>query len=184
MTRPDTGALANLLQSVGAYRLLCGLGGEDTDAVWAEAGEGALRALALDEGQNVEPRFLAAELLAERSPSWVPARKKALVARLYVEGLRAQVGGANRWGLPGEVGPAAQHLLKLGKAGRDALVPVLEDTTLVQYAGSREVQAGRRIKWRLKDVAATLLSADGGALATASVRQRDELASQLAGSGA
>ena len=182
MTGTDGAGLAQRLLAAGPYRLLYGQGGEDAQRIWEEGGEDGLREVALDEAAADEARFLAAEVLAERAPDWVPAGEEGAVADVYVKALRAQVGGANPWGLPGEVGVAGEHLLRLGEAAVEALRRLLEDETPVQYAGSREVGLGRRLGWRVKDVAATLLRpADAAALAAAPPKRRDELVAAIRG---
>jgi hypothetical protein len=177
----STAGLADRLLAIGPLRLLYGLGGDDARKVWDEAGEPDLSALALDADQPTQARFLAAELLADRAPGWVPEGEEEAVAQMYVRALREQVVTANRWGLPGTVGPAGAHLLDLGAAARSALQPVLDDDTRVEFSGSREVALGRRAHWRVRDIAATLLASATGAdfPADAKPARRDQAADSL-----
>lgn len=154
--------LAARLLDIGALRLLYGLGGDDARGVWDEAGQEPLSDLALDPTQSTEARFLAAELLADRAPEWVPTGSERAIADLYVKALMEQVVPANSWGLPGTVGPAGEHFLALGDVVNEALLPALGDGAPVAFSGSREVSAGRRAKWRVSDVAAALLASASG----------------------
>jgi hypothetical protein len=138
----NTAELADRITAIGPLRLLFGLGGEDGRTVWDEAGRSGLSALALDAEQPTRARLLAAELLAENASGWVPDGDEAAVAQLYVRALREHVVPANRWGLPGTVGPAGTHLLDLGAAARSALRPALDDDSRVEFSGSREVSLG------------------------------------------
>lgn len=174
-------ALAARLLDIGALRLLYGVGGEDAGGVWDEAGQEPLSDLALDEAQPTEARFLAAEILADWAPEWVPTGSERTVADLYVRALREQVVPANSWGLPGTVGSAGGHLLALGDVVHEALLPALHDEAPVAFSGSREVSVGRRAKWRVSDVAATLLASASGRQfpAEESPARRDAVIAQL-----
>jgi hypothetical protein len=173
--------LADRLLAIGPLRLLYGLGGEDAQSVWDEVGERNLSALALDADQPTRARFLAAELLADRAPGWVPVGDEETVARMYVRALVEQVVPANSWGMPGTVGPTGAHLLDLGAAARTALQPALDDNARVEYSGSREVAFGSRARWRVRDIAAALLASAAGAdfPADASPTRRDQAAESL-----
>jgi hypothetical protein len=66
---------------------------------------------------------------------------------------------ANPWGLPGVPdGQIAAHVLRLGEAAIPALLPLLDDDTPVQFSGSKEATYGNRFAWRVKDIAASLIS--------------------------
>jgi hypothetical protein len=132
------------------------------DALWREHGmPAALAALAADVTQPAEARFLAAELVAERSGSLPPVALESLAAA-YAAALRA-TSLANAWGLPGAVDtPPARHLVGLGPAALAALRPLLGDDRAIDYAGSEEATLAAQAGWRVKDLAAAFTAAIGG----------------------
>jgi hypothetical protein len=131
-------------------------------ALWQEPGmPAALAALAADPAQPPEARFLAAEIVADRGGS-LPAAPPALLAQAYAATLRATT-VADMWGLPGAPHtPPARHLLALGEAAAAALRPLLQDDSAIDYGGSEEATLADQARWRVKDLAASLIAAIRG----------------------
>lgn len=127
-------------------------------ALWREPGMPAsLAALAADPAQPAEARFLAAEVVADRSGSLPPAPPDTL-AEVYAAVLRVTT-VANMWGLPGEHDTApARHLAGFGPAAAAALRPLLGDDRAIDYAGSEEATLADDAGWRVKDLAAGFIA--------------------------
>lgn len=103
-------------------------------------------------------RFLAAESIAQRHGSWGDLYMKT-VADLYVEGLAQDFpGSANPWGLPFELGILAQRVIKIGEAALEGLAGLLTNDRRLYFSGSEEATMGERYQYRVKDVAAVLVS--------------------------
>jgi hypothetical protein len=151
--------LAERLVKLGYVNLFMRLDAASADGLWnEEAGPEALLSLSLDESADVEARFLASEILFERRPDFPPDEARRTLGRVYAAALRlAELG--NPWGLPGErEGPSGQHLRKIGYPAAEALVDLLGDEREVRYAGSSEATYGNSFGYRVKDIAAFLLS--------------------------
>ena len=54
--------------------------------------------------------------------------------------------------------PAGQHFVALGEPAVPALVSLLDDTTRLEYGGSKEATVGNSYAYRVKDFAAFYLS--------------------------
>jgi len=170
--------LANRLARLDYGRLFLSLDETLADEIWGAPGAAeALRALVLDRDARLPARFLAAELLARRDPTFPRPNVALIVAEVLVGALRARLPReANPWYTPpsgpGELG---ERLVGLGDAARTALVAALGDAAPLAYGGSREATLAEPYGFRVKDVAAALLAAIDGRPAPASPdpRRRD-----------
>jgi hypothetical protein len=89
----------------------------------------------------------------------VPA---ALLAEAYAVALR-HTRLANVWGLPGALDTApARHLLSLGEAAVAALRPLLADARGLAYGGSEDATIGNAARWRVQDLAGSIIAAIRG----------------------
>ncbi len=158
MTEPQ---LADRLLRAGYVGLFMTLDDAEVNAIWAQPGAApALSRLALDEGAPMQARFLAAEVLFYKDPDYPPAGDEAALAPVYAAALANNYTTmANPWGLPGQLdGLAGQHFIALGEAAIPSLVGLLDDTTAVDYGGSREATYGNSFSYRVKDLAAFFIS--------------------------
>jgi hypothetical protein len=146
--------IAQRLKSLGYEKLFLSLDGAELNALWREPGIAELlAALAADTSVNTETRFLAAEALVRKQPTFV-STQAAHLARVYVDALRNSK-LANIWGMPGELdGEAGRHLVATGTDAVDQLIPLLDDTRQVMYSGSEEATVGNSYRYRVKDFAA------------------------------
>jgi hypothetical protein len=151
--------LSRRLTELGYAELFLELGDETLDSLWHTPGVPArLAALSGDLSAPAEARFLAAETLFRRDSSALTEARKAALAPAYAEALR-HAALANPWGLPGTLdGPAGQHVVSLGEPAVAALTPLLTDGRPVLYAGSAEATFGNSYRYRVKDLAAFLIS--------------------------
>jgi hypothetical protein len=157
----DSADLAASLLRLG-YRGLSVMPGQTAaDDVWQASDNGAgLHDLVASNRADPVVRFLAAELLQRhnRWPNDVPHDQLAVA---YVAALRTDAAGmANPWGLPEDPhGPLSERVLSLGDAAIGPLLPALGDDRPLMFSGSRTASVGNSYHWRVKDVAAQLLSA-------------------------
>jgi hypothetical protein len=131
------------------------------DEVWARAEPTALRQIVADPRAPARCRFLCAEVLFARDTAFPKGMDPAALARVYAHALAANVTQmANPWGLPGELdGPVVRHVLTLGRPAAAAFAPLLDDATQVMYGGSKEATVGNSYRYRVKDVAASVVAA-------------------------
>jgi hypothetical protein len=153
--------LAERLTGLGYQGLFLGLPPAPR-TLWQEAGmPEALSALAANPAQPAEARFLAAEVVADRTGHLPPVPPDQL-AEAYAATLRRTT-VADLWGLPGAPHTApARHLLSFGEAAAAALRPLLEDGTEIDYGGSEEATLADQARWRVKDLAASFVAAIRG----------------------
>jgi len=154
-------SVARTLERLGYVELFLRMDDGARRKIWSMPGaESDVASVLRDEGASSVVRFLAAALLADHH-KWPPKDLPAdLLARVYVDGLRANASQmANPWGLPGDLGPLSQQVLALGKAATDPLLDALDDATAMTYSGSRDATIGNSYHWRVKDQAASLLAA-------------------------
>jgi hypothetical protein len=131
------------------------------DEVWASAGPRALRQTAADDRARAPCRFLCAEVLFARDPTFPDGLDPGGLAYVYARALATNATQmANPWGLPGELdGPVAQHVLTLGPPAAAAFASLLDDPTEVLYGGSQDATVGNSYRYRVKDVAASIVAA-------------------------
>jgi hypothetical protein len=131
------------------------------DEVWARADPRALRSTVADPGAPGPCRFLCAEVLFARDPAFPDQMDEAGLAHVYAGALISNATQmANPWGLPGALdGPVAQHVLALGPPAAAAFARLLHDPTEVLYGGSKEATVGNSYRYRVKDVAASIVAA-------------------------
>lgn len=154
-----TGA-AELLE-LGYLELFQRLDQTALDRVWRDgAGRDDLLGIVAGPDEPVAARFLAAEILFAREPGFPRGTDPAGLAASYAAALAADVTGmANPWGLPGALdGPVARHVLALGSAAVPAFTALLDDDTRLAYGGSKEATVGNSYRYRVKDVAASLVA--------------------------
>ncbi|GAA2759455.1 hypothetical protein [Actinopolymorpha rutila] len=153
--------LAEELGDLGYLELFQRFDENALDHVWRrpDASE-ALRQLALHPGTASVPRFLAAEVLFTRDPTFPAPGDRGVLASLYAEALRQNMTRmANPWGLPGDLAaPVASHVLALGDAAVPAFAALLDDSTQLRYSGSQEATYGNSYDYRVKDEAAELIA--------------------------
>lgn len=170
-TAPDAGggdlaAVSRKLRSLGFRELFLRMDEDQVDALWRDA-PAELAALVRDPGQDLQARFLAAEILFRKQPGFPPADLRAVLAPVYAEAL-AQTGRqtgawrlrANQWGLlyqGDDVGPVGRHLLVLGRDAVPALRALLDHREHVLYEGSQEATLGNSLLYRINDIAAYYL---------------------------
>jgi hypothetical protein len=158
--------MAERLMSIGYRQLFQEPSEEALDAIWA-GGEARrrLEAVALASEMPDAARFLAVEVLYERGPgAFPPPRAFRTLAPVYASALAQNLAGmANPWGLPGTLdGPVAEHALGLGRSSLDAFRPLLGDATPLLYGGSQDATLGNSYRFRVKDVAASIVSRIAG----------------------
>jgi hypothetical protein len=154
--------LSKMLTSLGYLELFLRADDAAVGEVWRQPGAPErLRLLVADPDAPPLARFLAAEVLAARDPTFPSPDDRMPMGRLYAEALRRNLAGmANPWGLPGELdGPLARHVLALGGAAVPALAQLLDDDDGLRYGGSKEATVGNSYGYRVKDVAASLIAA-------------------------
>ncbi len=152
---------AGELLELGYPELFLRLDQTALDRVWRDgAGRDALRDIVAGPHVPVAARFLAAEILFAREPGFPADADPAELAGIYAAALVANVTWmANPWGMPGELdGPVAQHALALGAAAVPAFTALLDDDTELSYGGSQEATLGNSYRYRVKDVAASLVA--------------------------
>ena len=154
----DPREVADCLHRLGYSGLFQQLSNTNLDELWSsDHAAFDLRQLALDAQQDDQNRFLAAEVLFRKDPSFPPPDHVDDLAQLYARMLKGTATG-NMWGLPGHfVGDAGRHLVSLGEEGAQALRTLLDDETGVAYEGSEESTIGSERTFRVKDVAAFLI---------------------------
>ncbi len=158
-------SLAERLMALGYTDLFQRADWSALDALWREPGmPTALAALALDAAAPVPARFLAAEILFHRGGAYPPAENGGALAKVYAAALaQGYPGGGNAWGFPGQPPDGVgAHVAALGRDAVPALLPLLDDETPVPYEGSEEAMEAARYAFRVKDLAAHLLSAIAG----------------------
>jgi hypothetical protein len=159
---PSSADPADALTRLGYFELF--LRGNDAtlDEVWrrADAPE-RLRRLLPDVQAPALARFLAAEVLFARDPGFPASADRGVLASVYAEALRQNLTSiANPWGLPGELdGPVARHVLVLGDAALPVLAALLDNERELRYSGSKDATIGNSYRYRVKDMAASLIAA-------------------------
>lgn len=119
-----------------------------------------LVALASDPGADDTLRFVAANALFERSwKSWMESTEsRAAIARVMTTAMQHDR-LHNRWGLPGAfVGLYGSRLLSLGDVARSPLREALNDSRLLNIAGSEAHTDQILGRFRVADLAGWLLS--------------------------
>lgn len=156
--------LARTLEDLGYTELFQRLNTDTMDGIWTQAGApAALAQLALDTNASALARFLAAEILFAKDPQYPPDSAKAVLADVYAAALANNYTRmANAWGLPGKLDTVGKHTVALGDAAVPELARLLDDTSSVSYGGSRDATAGNRYQYRVKDIAAYLISQING----------------------
>lgn len=137
------------------------------EAAEAAGGPTALRSVALDAKEEIAVRFLASELVfALDGADWpAGADQAAVLGGVYAEALARQLTDmANPWAFAGAVGsPAGEHAVALGPPAVPALRAALDDSTPVEFGGSREATVAEARRYRVKDLAAAIVAAIVGA---------------------
>ena len=152
--------LAGTLVDMGYRQLFQGLGAEDLEKIWDQPGAPeALAKLAADEQASDQARFLAAEILFYKDTQYPPETMHTALASVYAAALANNFTQmANPWGLPDSLDEVGQHVIALGEAAVPSLVPLLDNTTPAIYGGSKEATVGNSYQYRIKDLAAYLIS--------------------------
>ena len=152
--------LTRTLEELGYRELFQRLGTESIDHIWNQDGAPeSLAQLALDANASTQARFLAAEILFAKDAQYPPDSAKAALASVYAAALKDNfVGMANPWGLPGKLDVVGRHVVALGDAAVAELAQLLDTTTTTSYGGSRDATTGNRYHYRVKDIAAYLIS--------------------------
>jgi hypothetical protein len=119
-----------------------------------------LEAIVRDTAVEPHAGFLAAEILFHKVPGYPPETLRARLAEIYAAALANDYTGmANPWGLPGlSDGETAQHAVQIGETAVPPLRKLLDDRRAVYYSGSQEATFGNRYRYRVKDLAAGLLT--------------------------
>jgi hypothetical protein len=165
VTERGASALAQDLLKLGYVDLFMRQDDDALTAIWTRPGAPAeLEEVALSEGAPGLARFLAAEILFRNRKDFPGAAAAGRLAPAYAKALSENFTTmANPWGLPGSLdGLAAQHFLALGKAALPELEKLLENSSGVLYGGSKEATVGNSYRFRVKDVAASLIAAIEG----------------------
>ena len=161
MQPPDATTLAGKLSHTTFLDLFQRLDREALDSVW-EGGDAAaaLEKIVHDKTADWHARFLAAEILFVKLPSYPPPDATADLVEVYAAALRnAPASMANPWGLPGRPdGQIAEHVLRLGDGAVASLSALLDDARPVTYGGSQEAAFGNSYRFRVKDIAAALIA--------------------------
>lgn len=154
--------LAERLLDFGYTDLFQRLDTQALDSIWSEAdAPRSLERLAADAGAPLQARFLAAEaLLTRRSGDRLDERIKREIAAVYRAALVDHLpGAANSWSDPsGALGLSGENAVKLGPIAVQTLSELLEDERSVIYEGSREAVEAASYNFRIKDLAALLIS--------------------------
>jgi hypothetical protein len=148
------------------------------DRIWAMPDVAERLRVELHDGSvDARSRFLAAEVLFARDPSFPRDESATELAEIYASALRTGASRyANPWGFPGRVdGPLAHHVVERGPAAVRPFARLLDDATPIEYAGSREATFGNAYQFRVKDIAASLIAQIIGADVPTAIdaRQRD-----------
>ncbi len=156
----DRAELSRTLDDLGYRELFQRLDNEAVDRIWNQDGApAALAQLALDAKASPQARFLAAEILFAKDPQYPPDSAKATLASVYAIALKDDFTMmANPWGLPGKLDSVGRHVVALGEAAVPEMARLLNNTNAASYGGSREATAGNRYHYRVKDIAAYLIS--------------------------
>ncbi len=154
--------LPDALREAGYRGLFLRLGSNDNDRVrqlWEQYGLDGFTAVIADPSADTHARFLAAEVVYHVRAALPETSPPDLLAVAYAAALADNfTGSANPWGLPETLGEVSLHVLELGQAATPHFLPLLDDDTPLSYAGSEEATIGNRYGYRVKDVAAFLLS--------------------------
>lgn len=156
--------LATDLMDLGYMELFLSFDEEAIDSIWNRPdASAALAELVLDDGAADLARFLAAELLFYKVDDYPPDSARPVLVEIYTTALAHDfVGVANPWGLPGSLDVVGQHLVELGDAAVPRLVSLLDDNMILLYEGSKEATFGNSYQYRVKDIAAFLISQIAG----------------------
>lgn len=105
-------------------------------------------------------RFLAAEILFSKVPDYPPENARNILANIYASALSFNYTiNANPWGLPGfNDGETADHVIRIGEAAIPALKMLLDNNNIVTYSGSKEATYSNKFKYRIKDIAISLIA--------------------------
>jgi hypothetical protein len=119
-----------------------------------------LERLALDPEMPTLARFLGAEILFDYMPGFPPPSARPDLASVYATALAANFTQiANPWGLPGELdGRVGRHVIELGSDAIASFSRLLADGTPIIYGGSKDATVGNSYRYRVRDVAAFLIS--------------------------
>lgn len=161
MPPPDPASLARTLSRLAWRDLFQRLDNAIIGPLWQQgATRPALESIALGSQADPHARFLAAEILFARAPGFPPPNAIPSLATLYAEALKdAPRFPANPWGMPDAFDePVALHVFKLGTPAAQALTPLLDDPRPVRYEGSKEATLGNNYRYRVKDLAASLIA--------------------------
>jgi hypothetical protein len=152
--------LSTRLLELGYLELFLRYDDQALNSVWTQPGAPtALANLVTDSSAPMQARFLAAEILFSKDSTYPPESAKAALAQVYAAALvENYTGMANVWGLPGHLSSVGQHAAALGDAAVAAFVPLLENDTPLFYSGSQEAMVGNSYGYRVKDMAAFIIS--------------------------
>ncbi|WP_428265896.1 hypothetical protein [Haliangium sp.] len=152
-------SLVEALVEAGYRGLFMSLGSDRVDELWNEHGLAGFSALLADPAIDDQARFLAAEVVYRVNNDWPENAPLDLLAAAYAAALANDyIGAANPWGLPETLGVVSLHVLEMGQAATPHFLALLDDDTPVQYAGSEGATIGNRYRYRVKDIAAFLVS--------------------------
>lgn len=157
----DTAVLAATLRQTGFMDLFQAQDRSLLEGIWSGGlARHALEEIVADSAADANSRFLAAEILFNNDPAYPPADRIEELAEIYTEALRhAGQMAANPWGLPGRAaGVIAGHVYRLGVTVVSDLQTLLDDQHSVSYDGSKEATIGNSYAYRVKDIAAELIS--------------------------
>lgn len=139
------------------------------DSVWDDgAQETALQTLLQNTEANPRARFLAAEILFEKSNHPPTLEEIPSLGKVYVKALE-DIGqtvpvyhiSANHWGFLYEdedAGRLGGRFLEMGKTVTPDLIALLEVEDIPPYEGSKEAMVGNGYQYRIKDFAAYYLA--------------------------
>jgi hypothetical protein len=154
--------LAKELIDLGYVELFMRQDDDSLSAIWTRPDAPArLEELAVGEDAPGLARFLAAEILFRKQKDFPTAAAASPLASVYAKALSDNFTTmANPWGLPGSLdGQVAQHFLALGKAALPQLEKLLDNRDEILYGGSKEATVGNSYRFRVKDMAASLIAA-------------------------
>jgi hypothetical protein len=152
------------------YRQLVSEGNAESETMRADgANAQALTRLILDATQAERVRFLALELSWTRIGHLPEDISKQEAAGLMTSALQHTPFEQDNWGLAGNdwgllwfleadgyegAQSLGLHLISLGHDALEPLEKMLDNTTLVEYEGSKEAMVGNDLGYRVMDVAA------------------------------
>lgn len=164
-----TEEVAGRLQATGYTELFWQTDTSTIDAIWQQgANRVALYNIVLQPEHDDETRLLASEILYAKDTGYPPEHLKEPLSFIYARALllsgkeEGSILPGNAWGLmyyndnnnENDYGSLGAHLIGTGLNAVPHLVRLLNESSVLVYAGSEEATIGNGLQYRVKDAVA------------------------------